>query len=62
MSKVRVNGFSISIDGYGAGPDQDLANPLGVGGEALHRWIVGTKTFKRMHSDKIGRASCRERV
>jgi dihydrofolate reductase len=50
MSKVRVNGFSISIDGYGAGPDQNLANPLGVGGEALHTWIVDTKTFKRMHS------------
>ena len=49
MSKVRVNGFSISIDGYGAGPDQDLANPLGVGGEALHGWIVSTKTFQRMH-------------
>jgi carbohydrate-binding DOMON domain-containing protein len=42
MSKIRVNGFSISIDGYGAGPDQSLANPLGVGGEALHEWIVGT--------------------
>jgi len=50
MSKVRVNCFSISIDGYGAGPDQKLANPLGVGGEALHAWIVGTKTFQRMHS------------
>jgi dihydrofolate reductase len=57
MSKVRVNGFSISIDGYGAGRDQDLANPLGVGGEALHPWIVGTKTFKRMYpsGDEVGR-------
>jgi len=50
MSKVRVNGFSISIDGYGAGPDQSLANPLGVGAEALHTWLVGTKTFQREHS------------
>jgi dihydrofolate reductase len=49
MSKVRVNGFSISIDGYGAGPDQSLANPLGVGAEALHTWIVGTKTFQSSH-------------
>lgn len=50
MSKVRVNGFTISIDGYGAGPDQNLANPLGVGAEALHTWLVGTKTFQREHS------------
>jgi dihydrofolate reductase len=49
MSKVRVNGFTISIDGYCAGPDQNLANPLGVGGEALHGWLVSTKTFLRTH-------------
>jgi dihydrofolate reductase len=61
MSKVRVNGFSISIDGYGAGPDQSLASPLGVGGETLHPWLVDTKTFKREHSagsvpgDDVGR-------
>src|SRR5262249_28002740 len=36
MSKVRVCCFSISLDGFGAGPDQSLENPLGVGGEALH--------------------------
>jgi dihydrofolate reductase len=51
MSKLRVHAFSISIDGYGAGPDQDLANPLGVGGEALHEWVVRTKTFRKMHAD-----------
>jgi hypothetical protein len=39
MSKLRVRSFSISIDGYGAGPNQDLANPLGVGGPALHQWF-----------------------
>jgi len=49
MSKLRVNGFSISIDGYGAGPDQDLNHPLGVGGEAVHTWMVGTRTFKKLH-------------
>lgn len=54
MSKVRVNAFSVSIDGYGAGPDQDLANPMGVGGMALHQWILGTKTFQRMHADFAG--------
>jgi len=54
MSRLRVAGFSISIDGYGAGPDQDLANPLGVGGEALHEWILDTKTFQKSHGDSGG--------
>jgi dihydrofolate reductase len=54
MSKLRVAAFSISIDGYGAGRDQDLANPLGVGGEALHEWIIGTKTFQKLHGDSAG--------
>jgi hypothetical protein len=45
MPKLRVHSFSISIDGYGAGPDQSLENPLGVGGEDLHNWLVGTRTF-----------------
>lgn len=48
MSKLRVNAFTLSIDGYGAGPDQDVTNPLGVGGEALHGWMVGTRTFRKM--------------
>ena len=48
MSKLRVNGFGISIDGYGAGPDQALADPMGVGGMALHEWVLGTKTFQKM--------------
>ena len=43
MSKVRVNAFGIAIDGYGAGPDQDLAHPMGVGGMALHQWVFGTR-------------------
>ena len=51
MSRLRANAFSISIDGYGAGPGQDLANPMGVGGMALHQWVFGTKTFQRMHGD-----------
>ncbi len=46
MSKVRVAGFSVSVDGYGAGPGQDLRNPLGVGGHQLHEWFVPTHTFK----------------
>jgi len=48
MSNVRVNAFSISLDGYGAGPQQDLKNPLGIGGETLHEWIVGTNTFRNL--------------
>ncbi len=54
MARVRVNAFSISIDGYGAGPDQTLAHPMGVGGMALHEWVLGTKTFKAMHADFAG--------
>lgn len=54
MSKLRVNAFSISIDGYGAGPDQSKADPLGVGGEALHDWIVRTKTFQSMSARSAG--------
>ena len=48
MSKLRVHGFSISLDGYGAGPNQDLDNPLGVGGLALHGWFFATRTFQQM--------------
>jgi dihydrofolate reductase len=48
MTKLRVESFTISLDGYGAGPEQDLKNPLGIGGEALHGWLVGTRTFKKM--------------
>jgi dihydrofolate reductase len=48
MPKVRVHNFTISLDGYAAGPKQDLANPLGVGGEALHDWFVATRTFQKM--------------
>ncbi len=49
MSKLGVRCFSLSIDGYGAGPGQDINNPLGVGGMALHEWFFPTKTFCRMH-------------
>jgi len=51
MSKLRVQSFSLSIDGFGAGPNQDLANPLGVGGMGLHGWVLPTRTFVRMHGD-----------
>jgi dihydrofolate reductase len=48
MSKVRVAAFSISIDSFGAGPRQDLQNPLGVRGTELHGWFFPTETFKNM--------------
>ena len=54
MSRLRVNAFGISIDGYGAGRDQALENPMGVGGMALHEWVLGTKTFQKMSADFAG--------
>ena len=54
MSKLRVNSFSISIDGYGAGPNQSLETPLGAGGESLHEWMFATRTFQQLYGDKDG--------
>src|SRR6478672_8057878 len=54
MPKLRVHGFSISLDGYGAGPDQDVHNPLGVGGVALHEWAFATRTFRQMFGSDGG--------
>lgn len=48
MSKARVQCFSISVDGFGAGPAQSLDNPLGIGGEHLHDWMIPTRTFQAM--------------
>jgi len=48
MSKIRVAGFSLSIDGFGAGPEQSLENPLGKRGPEMFKWFFGTKTFKAM--------------
>ena len=48
MSKVRVASFSVSLDGFGAGPEQSLENPMGAGGMVLHEWAFGTQTFKKM--------------
>jgi dihydrofolate reductase len=48
MAKVRVGGFSISLDGFGAGRDQSLDNPLGKRGRELFTWFFGTRTFRAM--------------
>ena len=54
MGKVRVAGFSVSIDGFGAGPDQSLEDPLGKGGQALHAWFYPTRTFRAMLGQEGG--------
>jgi dihydrofolate reductase len=54
MSKLLVRSFAVSIDGYGAGPDQDLQNPLGVNGPELMEWFVSTRVWRRMHGQTDG--------
>jgi dihydrofolate reductase len=54
MTQLRVASFSVSIDGFGAGPGQDLENPMGIGGMALHRWVLQTRTFRRMSGEDGG--------
>jgi hypothetical protein len=54
MAKVRVCNFSISLDGFGAGPDQDADNPLGRGGARLHDWIFLTRSGRSMRGHPDG--------
>ena len=54
MGKLRVHNMAISIDGYGAGPNQDLGNPLGVGAERLHEWVFKTRYGRRMIGEEGG--------
>ena len=54
MSKVRVESFAVSLDGFGAGPNQSLENPLGEGGMALHGWSHATRTFRAMFGEEGG--------
>jgi dihydrofolate reductase len=54
MARLVVNSFTISLDGYGAGPNQSKENPLGVGGEELHDWLVTSRTFQRMQGREGG--------
>jgi len=48
MPKLRVHNFAMSLDGYVAGPDQSLDDPLGVGGERLHEWMFATSAGRKM--------------
>lgn len=54
MSQVIIRAFTVSLDGYGAGPHQDRQNPLGVGGEELHEWMFPTRTFMAMQKKSGG--------
>jgi len=52
--KLRVDSFAVSIDGYGAGLNQDRENPIGVGGLALMEWLFHTRTWHRMQGKEGG--------
>jgi dihydrofolate reductase len=54
MQRLRVESFSISVDGFGAGPNQSLDNPLGIGGLKIHQWVFPTKTFRQRVLGKDG--------
>ena len=56
MPKLRVHNFAISIDGYAAGPDQDIDNPIGVGGPALHEWVFATRAWHERQATDGGTA------
>jgi dihydrofolate reductase len=56
MSKLRVQSFAVSLDGYSAGPSQDLQNPLGVGGVNLMEWFFPTKVWREMQGHEGGEA------
>jgi hypothetical protein len=54
MSGLRVHCFSVSFDGYSAGPDQDLANLVGVGGLPVFGWQFATRAHHQMHGNEGG--------
>ena len=54
MPKLRVQSFTISVDGYGAGPSQDIQNPLGIRGPELMEWLFHTRVWRRMQGQDDG--------
>jgi dihydrofolate reductase len=62
MSRVVVRSFSVSIDGFGAGPNQDLEHPLGVRGPELFDWFFHTRTFQRMYGNEEGETGADEEI
>src|SRR5258708_4896596 len=61
MTRFRVASFGVSIDGFGAGPNQSLDAPMGVGGMRLHEWVFPTQTFARMHGSGDGNTGIDDR-
>jgi dihydrofolate reductase len=61
MQRVSVQSFTISLDGFGAGADQSLENPMGVGGKGLHKWAFATRTFRQMFGQAGGETGEDER-
>jgi dihydrofolate reductase len=62
VSKLRVQSFAVSIDGFGAGPDQDLHNPLGVRGPELMEWFFHTRFWRKMHGQDGGETGVDNRI
>jgi len=60
--KVEVRSFAVSLDGFGAGPGQDLQNPLGIRGLVLHEWVFITREWRRMHGEDGGDAGVDNRM
>lgn len=54
MPRLRANAFGISVDGFGAGLNQTLDHPMGVGGMALHEWVFPTRMFQQMFGREGG--------
>jgi len=62
VSQVRVASFAVSLDGYGAGPGQDLQNPLGIGGPELMDWFFHTRTWRRHQGQEGGETGVDDRM
>ena len=62
MSRLRVHSFSISIDGFGAGPNQDLEHPQGERGPELFDWFFHTRTWQRMHGNEEGETGTDDQI
>jgi len=54
VTRLRIQSIGVSADGFAAGPDQSLQNPMGVGGMALHEWALATRTFRRLFGEEGG--------
>jgi dihydrofolate reductase len=62
MSRLVVRSFSVSLDGFGAGPNQDREHPLGVGGPEMFDWCFQTRTWRRMHGHPDGDTSVDDEI